>query len=196
MAVTSRRLWRALVTASIAGPLILGLAAGAVAAHSEFVSVTPADGSSVTWPAGTSIVLTFSEALKSGSRADITGPGNAKVGTATVDPANNTHLTFTPPTPLGPGAYSITWTSIATDGDILRSKAPLTFTVTAAVATDSGSSSPSLTPTQAPSTAPTPDPAAAGGTGADALLPVVAAIVVIGVLGAILLRNRRSSARR
>lgn len=189
--------------ASLAAPLLLALAGGVVAAHSDLVTATPANGSTVTPPATTPIVLTFSEPLRTGSKADITGPGNSRVGTATIDPTDNTKLTLTPPAPLPPGGYNVAWISLAMDGDLLRGK--LTFTVQAAaspVPSPSQSPPPSGVPSASPSAVGTvapsasPSPAPAGATGADVLLPVLAAILAIAVLGAILLRSRRATVRR
>jgi methionine-rich copper-binding protein CopC len=180
-----------------AAPVVLALAVWLVAifpvvAHSELVSSTPAAGSTVTSAPGTSIVLSFSEALKSGSKADVVGPGGATIGTATVDPSDNTNLTWSPPTSLPPGSYTIRWTSIATDGDVLRGTIP--FTVAAASAAPSAA-----TATAAPSAA-TPAPSATPGdvsaAGIGAIVPVVAALLVIGLLALILLSNRRPTARR
>jgi methionine-rich copper-binding protein CopC len=197
MTVIHGRRRRAVLDASIAAALLVGLGPGVAVGHSEFVSVSPADGSTVAWRPGTSIVITFSEALQNGSRADISGPGGAKVGTATVDPGNGSRLTFTPPSPLDPGTYSITWTSVAQDRAVLRSKVPLTFTVTAPAASASRSPSPTVAPptTSLASAARSSTPGAAGSTAGEVLLPLIAALVVIAALGAVLLRSRRSRGR-
>jgi hypothetical protein len=139
-----------------------------------------------------SIVLSFSEALKKGSKADVVDPSGATVGSATIDPADDTKLRWSPAAALPPGSYTIRWTSIATDGDVLRGTIP--FTVVAAA-----TPTPSAATTPAPTTA-TPAPSAAPGdvstAGIGAIFPVVAALLVIGLLALVLLRKRRPTAPR
>jgi copper resistance protein C len=199
MAVTPPRRRRFLL--AIASATLIGFAAAGVAAgHSEFVSSSPSAGATVAAEPITPIVLTFTEELASASHADITGPGGDKVGTAKVDPANNKRLTFTPAAALAPGTYAVAWTSVATDGDILRSAKPITFTVQSAASappsTPASASAPaaaSLTASASASPSPSPDDVSA--TSTSAILPVLAAILIIAVLGLVLLRNRRPAAR-
>ena len=162
------------------------------AAHAELVSSVPAKGSTV--PASSApIVLTFSEGMQPTSHADLLAPSGAKLGTATVDPADTTKLTFTPGSPLDPGVWTVKWTSIALDGHLLRDQ--YTFTVSAAASPAPSASTTSIaSPTATPS--PTPSPSGASATGASVLLPVLAAIIVIAVLALVLLRNRRPTTRR
>ena len=187
----------------VLGVLVLLALPLAVSAHSEFVSTAPADGSTVT---GTpdEIVLTFSAALDKAKCSivllDSTGTQIAKAG---VDPANNKVMRMTPPS-LDPGAYEVDWTSVATDGDLLRGK--VKFTVVAptpsptlaptatpsAAATASPTASPAPTPSPAPSAATTPT----SNSGADVILPVLVAIILIAVLGAVLLRGRMGGRTR
>ena len=180
--------------------LFWAAAAGAASAHSELVSSDPAAGETIGSVRDTPISVIFSETLKAGSKADIIGP-TGKLGTATIDRYDDTMLVFTPTAPLAPGAWSIDWTSIATDGDVLRGK--IAFTV-AAVATPSPSPTATAAPsatataiaTPSPSPAPSPPPSQVNSTGSDVLLPVIAAILAIVVLGLVLLRSRRTSVRR
>ncbi|MFL5681372.1 MAG: copper resistance protein CopC [Chloroflexota bacterium] len=186
------------VVAPVVGALAaLMLLAGVAAAHSELVSSVPKDKATISSEPVAPIVLNFSEELASGSHADITGPGGSKTGSATVDPTNNKRLTFTPDAPLPAGGYTIAWTSVATDSDVLRGK--ITFTVQAAASAPpstppsaSASAAPSVA---APSSSPSPSPDDASATATSAILPVLAAILIIAVLGLVLLRNRRPSAR-
>jgi methionine-rich copper-binding protein CopC len=181
---------------------LLWLATAAVAAgHSELVSSDPAAGETIGPVRDTPITLIFSETLKTGSKADIIGPAG-KIGTATIDRYDDTMLVFTPTGPLAPGTWSIDWTSIATDGDVLRGKIP--FTVDAAVtlspsptvsAAPSATATATATATPSPSPAPSPSPSQANSS-SDVLLPVIAAILAIVVLGLVLLRSRRTSVRR
>ncbi len=170
-----------------------------VAAHSELETAVPADGAVVT---GTppEIVLTFSDALDSKKSSmtlhDATGVQLAKNG---VDLADNTVMRLIPAA-LAAGTYEVRWTSAALDGDILRGT--LQFTVVAP--TPSPTSAPTATPSPSPSASPSPEPSAspspspsaspppgpANASGGDVLLPIIAAIVVIGILGAMLLRGR------
>jgi methionine-rich copper-binding protein CopC len=184
------------VTAALLA-LLVGLAmAVPVAAHSELVSSIPAAGSTVSWAPGMSIVLSFSETLKKGSKADVVGPGGTTVGTATMDPTDDTKLSWSPAAALLPGSYTIRWTSIATDGDVLRGTIPFTV-VAAATATPSAATATPATP--APSTAtptPSPTPGDVSAAGFGAIVPVFAALLVIALLALVLLRNRRPTARR
>jgi methionine-rich copper-binding protein CopC len=179
----------------------------AARAHSELVTATPADGSTVV---GTpeEIVLTFTEPLTpSKSSITLKLTGGADVAKAGVDPANNKVMRLTPPT-LQPGAYEVDWVTSAPDGDLARGTVKLTVTVPTPSPTVEPTATPSAAPSVAPSAtptvspAPTPSPAAsAAGTptsasGTDVILPVVVAIVLIAVLGAWLLRGRMGSGQR
>ena len=193
--------------------LVLGVAAASLAlplsasAHSEFVSSTPADGDTVSGTP-TEIVLTFSAALDpKKSSILLKDSSGAQIAKAGVDPAKNTVMRTTPPT-LDPGAYEIDWTSVATDGDLLRGKVHFTVeaptpspspsptpgptAVPSAAASAVASPSPSPTPSPAPSAAPAPTSA----SGTDVILPVIVAIVVIAALGARLLRRRNVGGTR
>jgi methionine-rich copper-binding protein CopC len=192
-------------------PLLLGVIIAlamplAASAHSELEKASPADGTTVT---GTpdEIVLNFSETLNpTKSSIILLDSAGKQVAKAGVDPTDDTVMRLTPPT-LDAGAYEIDWTSVALDGDLLRGK--VHFTVTAP--TPSPTVPPSATPSAVASTAPTvaataapvtpsPAPSAASTTtsasGADVLLPVIVAILLVAVLGAILLRNRAAGGTR
>jgi methionine-rich copper-binding protein CopC len=155
-----------------------------VSAHAELVSSSPAAGATISGMPIVPIVLSFSEALEAGSRADVVGPDGTTIGTAAIDPADDTKLAWTPASPLIPGSWTIRWTSIATDGDILRGTIP--FTVAPAGASAAGSPATLGTP------APSPTPAEAASRDA-AILPIVAALVAIAVVGFALLRRRRGT---
>jgi hypothetical protein len=151
-------------------------------------------------------VLTFSEHLATGSKADLLKGDGTAVASATVAA---TTMTFTFDTPLDAGSYAVQWLSIADDTDLLRGI--VHFTVAAAAA------SPSATPSAAPSasssasTAPSPSPSpsvppsagpspsgggdTSGGGGTDVLIPIVVALVVLAAGAAYLLtqRNRPSN---
>jgi hypothetical protein len=104
--------------------------------------------------------------------------------------------------PLAPGDYEVKWVSVADDGDLLRGT--LTFTVAAAPPTAEPTQTPAATASEAPTTAPTATPSEPtpspssflGENGADTgsgdvVLPIVVALVVIGV-GAVYLLGRRN----
>ena len=193
----------------------LGLAAGTALGHAELDTADPADGA-VLDTAPTSITLTFTERLdpsKSSFRLLDAGGDNLGTGEAT-GPRRMTLDGLT----LGPGEYLIKWTSAsADDGDIERGQ--LTFTVAEAAPT--APSTPSLTPNPtekdsitppppasatpaspaqtaaASSVAPTPAPSAAptspaASTG-DVLLPIVVGLLLVGGIGAFVLRRSRGA---
>jgi copper resistance protein C len=191
----------------VAGCLAVLLVPGLVAAHSELVSADPAANATVPSPYTGPIVLTFSEHLATGSKADLVDASGATVAAATVDPNAKT-MTFKLTAPLAPGGYQVKWVSIADDGDVLRQPI-VPFTVAAASTSTSPSASatasaePSASATAAtttvPSAAPTPSPSAdTGGSsgGSDVIVPIIVALIVLGAGAAYLLtrRNRPTDA--
>jgi copper resistance protein C len=184
----------ALVTAALLAALLVP---ALVAAHSELVSSGPAEGAVVPSPSAGPVVLTFSEHLATGSKADLVGPGGATIAKAAVDPTAKT-MTFTLAAPPDPGAYEVRWVSIADDGDLLRGV--VKFTVAAAPSpspTPIATAAPSATATPvaitaAPSTGPTPTPSAAGtpASGSDVILPIIVALIILGAGAAYLLSRR------
>jgi hypothetical protein len=175
-----------------------------IAAHSELESTTPEDGA-VLSAAPAEIVLTFDAPLNT-SRSSVTlhDASGTQIAKGGVDPADDTVMRLTPP-PMDPGEYEIRWTSVSEDGDLLRDT--LHFELTAppsAPPTPSPTTAPSEapseapTPSPAPSVAPSPSPSADGtpsATTTDVLVPIVAALAVVLLLGAWLLRNRARGAR-
>jgi methionine-rich copper-binding protein CopC len=197
---------RALRAAPVLVAVLVALALPlATTAHSELEKASPADGSIVTAGTPDEIVLTFSETLNpSRSSIVLLDAGGAQLAKAGVDPSDDTAMRLTPPD-LGAGAYEIDWTSVSLDGDLLRGK--VHFTVAIATPTDTApanatpSAVASAAPTATATTAPaTPSPSAASTTtsasGADVLLPVIVAVLLVAVLGAILLRNRSTGGTR
>ena len=187
----------------VVGALItLALPLGA-SAHAEFVSSIPADKSTVSGTPA-EIVLTFNASLDpKKSSIILLDSSSSQLAKAGVDPADDKVMRLTPPA-LQPGAYEIDWTSVALDGDLLRGK--VAFTVTAAAPSPSAaptatpsaaaSASPpvSAAPTSSPAASPAPTPTTA--SGADVVVPVLVAIVLIAVLGAWLLRGRMRGGTR
>ncbi len=185
-------------------PLLWLLAVpGGVAAHAELETVSPADGTTVT-ERPTEIVVTFTENLDPAKSSIVLAEvGNPPVlSGGEVSASDPKRMTLAIPE-LAAGAYEVRWTSAsAEDGDIARGTTHFTYDPPASTPTDADASIPTTTPSAAPAesaspnatvAAPTPSPSAAGTPAAstsDVLIPIVAAIVLIGVLGAWLLRGR------
>lgn len=169
-----------------------------VLAHAELETATPADGSLLDVPP-TEIVLTFTEELDPDSHMELNGPDGAQVASGGVDPGNALAMRIEPPG-LEPGAYQILSTAIAAhDGAVARET--LAFTISEPTpapterptATPSASPSATAVPSAAPSVAPSPSPSTEGTAGgaADIILPIVALILIVAVLGAWLLNRSR-----
>jgi methionine-rich copper-binding protein CopC len=172
-----------------------------VTAHAELQTATPKDGATVAGsPPG--ISGTYSEAMTtSGSSLVLLGPDGKQVATGGVDPANDRRMTIDPVPDLVPGMYTVkSTTKSAADGDIDRKE--WTFTVVPAptptpTLAPSATAAPSV-PAALASASPTPNasPAPSGavdGTssgGGDVVLPIIAALAIVGVGGALLLGRR------
>jgi methionine-rich copper-binding protein CopC len=178
--------------------LLLALPAD-VAAHSELVTADPPDGAVLTAPPA-EVVLTFSDTLNPAkSSVTLHDAGGMQIATGGVDPADDKVMRLDPPALIS-GTYEIRWTSAASDGDILRGTlhfelaAPTPTPTTVPTATPTEAPSPSPTPSSEASASPAPAPSAspgpASGSGGDVLLPILAALVLVGILGATLLRGR------
>jgi methionine-rich copper-binding protein CopC len=200
--VTHHTLARGLASL-IAGALLVAMLPAIVLAHAELETSTPADGAAVESPFDGPIVLDFTEALASGSEADLLGPDGAVVATADVD-GPGARMTFKFDAPLDPGDYEVRWTGIALDGHVDRGTFGFTVTPSpppeptpeptptpAASASEAPASSAPATaePSEAPSPSPSPGSGAATGTG-DVLLPIIVALIVVGVGGVYLLTRR------
>jgi copper resistance protein C len=196
--VTPIRRVARLISAAVTASAITAVVLGPVAAHADLVSSSPAAGASVPQANGLTVTLTFSEALKSSSKADLYGPDQRLVGTAHVDPGNNKRLTWRSTTPPAPGTWTVKWQSVAMDGHLQRNQ--YTFTVLAAAATasptppPSASASASIGPT--PVSTPAPSPSSVATADGGTLLPILAALVAVGILALVLLRSRQSPSRR
>jgi methionine-rich copper-binding protein CopC len=196
---TSRRGLGAVLVALVA-ILILPTA---VAAHAELQTATPKDGATVTG-SPPAISGTYSEAMtKSGSSLVLLGPDGKQVATGGVDPANNKRMAIDPVPDLVPGTYTVkSTTKSAADGDVDRKE--WSFTVVPAptptptpTLAPSASAAPSVTapPASASRTAnasPAPSAAVDGTSsgGGDVVLPIIAALAIVAVGGALLLGRR------
>lgn len=197
-----------LARASVAAALLVLTLVGPTLAHAELVSSNPKNGAVLATPP-TVVTLTFSETLDAQkSSFKLIGP-DGPVGTGKVasDPSGMTLAGLS----LAPGDYEIQWTSVAVDGHVQRgvlafivsqpTTAPPTLTPAAGSppAPASPSAEPSVAPTApttpgptvAPSPAPSPAPAPASASSGDVLLPIVAALALVAVVGAYLLRRSR-----
>jgi len=159
--------------------LLLMLSAGPVAAHAELVSSDPADGAVLTTPPAT-VTLSFSEGLNaSESHFELVGPDGSEVGTGTAAKDGDDVMSLGG-LALGAGSYTIKWTSVSLDTDILRGT--LTFTV---------SDAPS------PAASSLPGTANAGTTSTtsdgDIALPIIIALVLVAVVGIYVIRRSRTA---
>ena len=168
-------------------------------AHAELESASPPDGAALDSPP-TEIVLTFTEALDPvKSHVELFGPDGTQAAGGVVDPDNELAMRIDPPE-LVPGAYEIRSTAFAAHDGALK-RETLTFTITAPSSTPTASPTPappesgvpSPSPSASATASPTPAPSAGSPTsvsGVDILLPILAALVVVVLLGAMLLRGR------
>jgi methionine-rich copper-binding protein CopC len=171
-------------------------------AHAELESASPPDRAVLSAPPE-EIVLTFTEALDPvKSHMELISPVGSQVAAGGVDPDNENAMRIDPPE-LAPGTYEIRSTAVAAhDGALKREQ--LTFrieapspspssTPAAPSASAAASASPSASASAPPSAAPSPAPSAGGdatASGTDVILPILAALAVVLLLGTTLLRGR------
>ena len=195
--VTRARLLAAVALSAIAA---LSLPVTALA-HAELQVATPKDGATV---AGSppEISGTYSQAMKTnGSSLTLVGADGSTIAKGGVDPANDLRMAIDPVPTLAPGTYTVKSTTIsAQDGDVDRKQ--WSFTVVpaptstptlapSASAAPSASSAPTVAPSPSTSIAPTPSAGTNGsGSGGDVLLPILAALAIVAVGGALLLGRR------
>ena len=169
--------------------------------HAELDTITPANGATVT-ESPPEIVATFTETLDpSKSSIVVVTAAGAEVASGGVVGADLKTMTLALPT-LEPGAYQVRWTSTsAEDGDLDRGTTGFTY---APAPTPSPTATPAPSATPVPTQAATPSPSAApvaspspsangqpaSTSTADLIIPIIAAVVVIGGLGYWLLRRR------
>ena len=198
--MTHPRIRAAVATLAAVGLVVLVLPS-TVLAHAALVSITPADNSVV--PPPPQIFGTFAQNLDpaKSSFAVVNAGGTVVAEGGKVDSAKPRDMILTLPA-LAPGKYTVRWTTSSTeDGELDRG----TTTFTVILPTPPPSVAPSITPVPSaaasPSTAPSASPTAApspsptGGTdtttsSTDALIPIVAVLVVLALLGLWLLRGR------
>jgi methionine-rich copper-binding protein CopC len=172
-------------------------------AHAEFERSTPDDGETV--QGSPSVIRAFfSEDLGDGSEMALLDESGTTIATGTIDPANPARMRIDPPD-LEPGDYEVQWKSFADDGHL--ETGTFTFTVSAVVTpppsfsptpsepvseppTDTAAPTVSAPVTPSPTEVEATPPANAAATN-DVLLPIIAAVVVIGLIGGYLLMRRR-----
>ena len=183
------------VAALVASLVLTLLVAAPVLGHAELESSDPADKAVLDTPP-TTITLTFSAGLHAAKSSFRVMGADGEAGTGKASKNGATVMTAEG-LALAAGSYTIAWTSVAEDGDIERGQ--ITFVVNAeapspsAAASAQPSTAATATATAVPSSsgaAGTPAEAASGG---DVLIPIVAALVLVAVTGAFVLRRSRSA---
>src|SRR3954469_6294618 len=184
--VTDRRL------AAVVIACVLALSApAAVLGHAELKTATPAAGSVQTKPV-TEVAGVYTDSMKKdGSSIELLDASGASVAKGGLDPADDTRLVVSLDAPLVAGAYTVKWTSVASDGDLLRGE--WAFTVAAAASASPSaapaSAAPSSTPvasaTASAASSPTAAPSLTGDVSAtsgstDVLLPIIVALILLG----------------
>lgn len=188
---------RSLFRAASVAALLLLLQPAPVLGHAAFVSGTPGPGDELVGPPD-ELVIEFSQDLNPSRTSlevrDASGASLARGGELGDGPRE---FRLTLPELL-PGEYTVRWTSFSReDGELARDT--YSFTV---VTAPNPSLSPSPSPSAAASPSPTPVPAtaaptpgtvpvgpAAGGDG-GAILPILAASVLVAAIAVWLLRRR------
>jgi hypothetical protein len=182
--------------------LLLAFAAAApVFAHAELDTSDPSDGAVLDTPP-TTITLTFTEGLDASKSSFVVVLGGTDVATGKAD-ENGSETMQASGLDLAPGEYAIRWTSAAEDGHIERGT--LTFTIaeptpappspTPAASASAAAPSPTVAATAPPTPAPSPsaDTTPVASTSTDVLLPIVAALAIVGVVAYLVLRRGRTA---
>ena len=183
---------------------VLMLFPASVAAHAELERATPADGATVE---GTppEISATFNEPLETdGSTFSLRNAAGERLAVGNIDPDDRTRLIIDPVPELAPGVYEVRWRAKSADGHAENdtwsftvapaptpspTPAPTPASSASAEPTPSATPEPTPTPASSPSASPGPtDPA--GSTDGDVILPIVAALAIVLVVGAVLLSRR------
>ncbi|WP_116112541.1 copper resistance CopC family protein [Amycolatopsis ruanii] len=177
----------------LAGALITALlvAAPAALAHTTLQSSDPAEGAALS-AAPSQVSLKFGGSFTLPAEPiRITGPEGAQW---TVGPATVTDRTLTAPVqPSGPaGAYVLTWSIVAADGDPITGR--INFSLTAPASTPSPSAAPSSAPVPPATQAPQAAEPSGGGfpVWAWVVIAVVVAAAIAGTV-AVIVRGRRSA---
>jgi LPXTG-motif cell wall-anchored protein len=205
--ISFRPIFRALVLSAA----LLGLAVAPVFADAALVEATP-EADEVVTDLPDTLRLVFNEPLDAGrSSVELRDEAGETVAEGELSPDEATTLEADLPD-LEPGTYEVRYTAGSADGHLVRD----TYTFTVEVVptpsptlsptpssspAESGApsptasaeaSSPSSAPTREPSASARPDPGTTAGGSADVLIPIVAGLAVLALLGAVFLRRRRA----
>jgi methionine-rich copper-binding protein CopC len=188
----------------LAGAALILLPA-TVTAHAELVRSSPEDGEIVQGSPNV-IRAFFSEGLEDGSEMSLLDEDGTTIAEGTIDPADPTRMRIDPPE-LEPGDYEVQWKAFADDGHL--ETGTFAFTVSAAITPPPSIPPTPSSPVSAPPSASEPPVSEAPATPSptegeptpidnaastnDVLLPIVVAVVVVGLLGGYLLMRRRPS---
>jgi copper resistance protein C len=174
-------------------PLLLALALpGAVAAHAELQSTSPAAGSTVVIPPDV-VTATFDDDLvASKSSIEVLGPDGSTIATGGVAADDPKTLSVGVP-PLAAGAYRVRWTAAAEDGHIERGRFDFTIaeapSPTPTAARTPASAAPgqtagaptSLPATTSPALSPAPSQAPGGSGGGRESIGQIALLALAGI---------------
>jgi copper resistance protein C len=187
-------------------PLLLALALAfpaTVAAHAELASTVPAEGAVLDSPP-TEVVATFTEALNPNRSVIDLLLSNSVIASSGPNPADPTRLVLSD-LDLEPGEYEVRWTAAGNDGHLERGRFSFTVleptptpVVTPTAAPTAGASSPtpaatpvsSPSPVSTPTAAPSPVPGAGDPASAEAIVPIIAMLGLVGLLAVFLVRRR------
>jgi methionine-rich copper-binding protein CopC len=194
--IRSRRRGRIAVSLALVALLVVPTGA---AGHAELSNSEPEDGATVA-VAPDLIVAAFTEVLAEGSGMVLRDSVGATLAEGGIDGSSDTRMTIDPPALVG-GEYEVRWTAVAGDGHVERGSFSFVVTPTAV----SPSPAPTVEVTAPPTASPTetpgsPEPLGPGGdtsgtAGTDALIPIIAALAVVAILGGYLLSRRRTTPR-
>jgi methionine-rich copper-binding protein CopC len=207
------------LVALAAALLLLAVLAVPALAHADLVASDPEAGAALETPPG-SVRLTFSEGLDAGkSSFRLIGP-DGEVGTA-KPARDGAKVMRLDDLGLAPGGYTVRWTAAADDGHVERgtfmftvleptpapaTASPAPVATPAATGTPAATSSATAPSPEATATVPAPDattpapsatPVAGGGgspaagSSADVVIPIVAALALVGGIGLLVLRRSR-----
>jgi methionine-rich copper-binding protein CopC len=194
--------------------VLLVLAPAVALGHAELVATSPEAGSTIT-EQPLEITASFDEDLViDQSDISLRNATGERIARGRVDPAEPAILRLAPPPALPPGEYEVRWVAAANDGHIERgsfkftlapptqpsplpSPSPSAVPSNASSATPQSSTSPS--PSSSPSPAasassapsPSPSPQPAPSDASSAVIPIVAALILLGLLALWLTRRRR-----
>jgi copper resistance protein C len=203
---------RARIVASRALPAMVAVAtlvlAPVAAAHSELVSSKPAAGVTVVGnPA--EISGQYSETLDPDGSSlvlvdrDGTNVARGGVAAGATDPKE---MSIDPVPELAPGVYTVkSTTKSAEDGDIDRktwqfrvvAPSPSPTVEPSLTADPSSTPEPTASPTATVAPSASPAPGSSTGSGGDVILPIIAALAIVAIGGALLLtRGRRAGPPR